>query len=149
MSLITMFALLSMERKKDQDVYAWSTSFKPLLRKLTRYLGQDKLDGDLMSTIYFQPFIGQITSKELTTLNSGGFLLDSDSKAEDQPKSNAEDGEDGEEGKGGENRDDSENKSESKFVPPFDITSLEEYCSRNATQFPRSFHMDQRTSDYI
>ena len=81
MSLITMFALLSMERKRDQDVYAWSTSFKPLLRKLKRYLGQGKVDGDLMSTIYFQPFIGQITSKELTTLNSGDFLLDGDSKA--------------------------------------------------------------------
>ena len=147
MSIITMFALLSMERKKDQDVYAWSTSFKPLLRKLARYLGQDKLDGDLMSTIYFQPFIGQITSKELTTLNSGGFLIDDG--AEDHSKYDAEDGEDGEEDEGGKDKGDSEDKSESKFVPPFDITALEEYCSRNATQFPRVFHMDQRASDYM
>ena len=149
MSLITMFALLSMERKKDQDVYAWSTSFKPLLRKLERYLGQGKVDGDLMSTIYFQPFIGQITSKELTTLNSGGFLLDSDSTAEDQSQFDAEDGEDADEDEGGEDEDDPENNSESKFVPPFDITALEEYCSRNATQFPRVFNMDQRAGDYI
>ena len=141
MAVITLFALLSMERRKDQDVYAWSTSFKPLLRKLKHHVGQDKVDDSTMSTIYYQPFIGQLTSKELTTLNSGGFLLDGDTNAAAEPESEDE----GEEGEDGEDEDEPEDK----IAPPFDITALEEYCSRNTAQFPKNFHMDSRTSGYL
>ena len=94
----------------------------------------------MMSTIYYQPFIGQLTSKELTTLNSGGFLLGSDSKAGAEPEF---------EGKEGKDDDGEEHGPENKTAPPFDITALEEYCSRNTTQFPKNFYMDQRTTDYL
>ena len=70
-----------MGHRKDQGVYSWSTFCKPLLRKLERYVGNDKADAKAMSTIYYQPFIGQITSRELTILSSGGFLLGGDNQA--------------------------------------------------------------------
>ena len=132
--MITSFTLLSTERKKDKDVYAWSASFKPLLRKLKRYAGNDKADDKIMSTIYYQPFIRQITSRELTILNSGGFLLDNDTKAAEEY-----------EGEGREETD----KSEDEASPPFDISALEEYCSRNSSQFPRAFHPNIKTNNYL
>ena len=108
---------------------------------MKRYVGQDKVDGSIISTIYYQLFIGQLTSKELTTLKSGGFLLDGDTKATVEPESEDE-GEEGED-------DEDEDEFEGKVAPPFDITALEECCSRSASQFPKNFHMDSRTSDYL
>ena len=137
MAIITLFALLSTKRRKDQDVYAWSTSFRPLLRKLKRYVGQDKVDGKMTSTIYYQPFIDQLTSRELSTPNSGGFLLDSDTKAAAESETEDE-GEDGEE----------TDKREDEAALPFNITAFEEFCSRNTAQFSRTFNMDIRTSNY-
>ena len=109
--MITSFALLFMERKKDQDMYSWSTSFKPLLRNLKRYAGDDKVDNKALSTNYYQPFIGQITSKEPTTLTFSGFLLDSDTKIAEEYE-----GEDKEE----------TDEYEDGTSAPFDISALEE-----------------------
>ena len=102
-------------------MYAWSASFKPLLRKLKRYVGHDKVDDRMMFTIYYQPFIGQITSRELTISNSGGFLLNGDTKVAEEH-----------EGQGGEESD----KREDGASPSFDISALEEYTPAAPLNFP-------------
>ena len=47
-----------------------------------------------MSTAYYQPFIGQATSRELTTLSCGGFLLDTATQAAENDTDEGDEGDD-------------------------------------------------------
>ena len=79
MSIVYSYSLINHERQSDQGILAWSRSFKQMLREKAKF---DPLPDDPDKkevhhrTYYHDPFIGQLTAKELSLLSAGGFLQD-------------------------------------------------------------------------
>ena len=79
MSIVYSYSLINHERQSDQGILAWSRSFKQMLREKAKF---DPLPDDPDKkevhhrTYYHDPFVGQLTAKELSLLSAGGFLQD-------------------------------------------------------------------------
>ena len=79
MSIVYSYSLINHERQSDQGILAWSRSFRQMLREKAKF---DPLPDDPEKkevhhrTYYHDPFVGQLTSKELSLLSAGGFLQD-------------------------------------------------------------------------
>ena len=79
MSIVYSYCLINHERQADQGVLAWSRSFKRVPREKAKFdpLPEDSAKKEIHHrTYYHDPFVGQLTSKELTLLSSGGYLQD-------------------------------------------------------------------------
>ena len=77
MSVLLRYTLINHERQHHQNVLDWSRSFLQLQRAAGKFGNTFSSDQD-KRTFYHDPFVGQLTSAEMKTLNAGSFLIDKD-----------------------------------------------------------------------
>ena len=77
MKVLYSFTLINHERQQHQNILAWSRSFIPLIRAMERFADPPTTataKKAYKKTFYHEPFVGQLTTREIQTLNGGGFL---------------------------------------------------------------------------